>query len=114
MATEKGPLEKQMDDRERVLLKTTALLLKEVEPILANYFYHYVEEAGVLDKDLSTVPIGSSIIALADLYDRISIGLPAPQWKDRIKSAEDIERLSGRAFPSLAVEAFFKVVPAIF
>ncbi len=111
MATESGPLEKQLDDRGRVLLKTTALLLKEVEPLLANYFYHYVEEAGIVDKDLSTIPFGSSIIALADLHDRISIGLPAPQWKVQIKSAQDIKRLSGRAFPAPAVQALFQVVP---
>jgi hypothetical protein len=111
MATESGPLEKQLDDRGRVLLKTTALLLKEVEPLLANYFYHYVEEAGIVDKDLSTIPFGSSIIALADLHDRISNGLPAPQWKDQIKSAQDIKKLSGRAFPAPAVQALFQVVP---
>jgi hypothetical protein len=113
MAKESGPLEKQMEDRGRVLLKTTALLLKEVEPILANYFYHYVEEAGIVDKDLTTIPLGSSIIALADLHDRISIGIPAPQWKDRIKSAQDIRKLSGRAFPAPAVQALFQVVAPI-
>jgi hypothetical protein len=111
MATESGPLEKQMDDRGRVLLKTTALLLKEVEPILANYFYHYVKEAGIVDKDLPTIPIGSSIIALADLHDRISTGLPAPQWKNLIKSVQDIKKLSGRSFPALAVQALFQVAP---
>jgi hypothetical protein len=113
MAKEGGPMEKQVEDRGRVLLQTTALLLKEVEPILANYFYHYVEEAAVVDKDLSTIPLGSSIIALADLYDRISIGLPAPQWKDQIKSAQDIKKLSGRAFPAAAVHALFQVAPPI-
>jgi len=113
MATESGPLEKQMDDRGRVLLKTTALLLKEVEPILANYFYHYVKEAGIVDKDLSTIPIGSSIIALADLHDRISTRLYAPQWKIQIKSDQDIKKLSGRAFPASAVQALFQVVPPV-
>lgn len=113
MASEGGPAEK-LDDRERVLLKTTAMLLKEIEPIMANYFYHYIEEANILDKDLSTVPLGSSIIALADLYDRISTGLPPPgQWKELVKSAEDIRRLSGRAFPAVAVQALFQVVPPI-
>jgi len=114
MATESGPLEKQMDDRGRVLLKTTALLLKEVEPILANYFYHYVKEAGIVDKDLSTIPIGSSIIALADLHDRISTGLPAPPWKSMVRSVQDIRKLSGRSFPAPAVQALFQVVPPAF
>jgi len=104
----------KLDDRGRVLLKTTALLLKEVEPIMANYFYHYVEEANILDKDLSTIPLGSSIIALADLYDRVSTGISPPaQWKDLVMSAADIRKLSGRAFPDLVVQALFQVVPPI-
>jgi len=103
---------KAADDRTDVLLRTTASLLKEVEPILANYFYHYVEEAEILDKDLSTVPMGSSIIALADLVDRLNTDmLPAP-WKGEIRSLQDFRKLSGRAFPAAAVQALFQLVPA--
>jgi len=103
---------KAADDRAGVLLRTTASLLKEVEPILANYFYHYVEEAKILDKDLSTVPMGSSIIALADLVDRLNTDmLPAP-WKNEIRSLQDIRKLSGRAFPAAAVQALFQLVPS--
>jgi len=101
---------KPADDRARVLLRTTASLLKEVEPILANYFYHYVEEAEILDKDLSTVPTGSSIIALADLVDRLNTDmLPAP-WKNEVRTLQDIRKLSGRAFPAAAVQALFQLV----
>jgi hypothetical protein len=107
--SEAGPVGKKIDDRERVLLRTTASLLKEVEPILANYFYHYVEDAAIMDKDLSTVPIGSSIIALADLCDRLNTGMLAPPWKEEIQSLEDIRMLSGRAFPTIAVQALCKV-----
>lgn len=109
MQSEGRMVEKQVDDRERILLKTTAALLKEVEPILVNYFYHYVEEAKILDKDLENIPIGSSIIALAELYDRITLGMFLPQWKDKVQSVEDIQKLSGRAFPPSAVRALFQV-----
>jgi len=102
-------VEKQVEDRGRVLLRTTASLLKEVEPILTNYFYHYVEEANILDKDLKSIPMGSSIIALADLSDRISTGMLLPQWKDEIRSMDDIEKLSGRAFPPSAVRALLQI-----
>jgi hypothetical protein len=105
-----GPAGKKVDDRERVLLRTTASLLKEVEPILANYFYHYVEEANIVDKDLSTVPVGSSIIALADLCDRLNTDMLAGPWKERIHSLQDIRMLSGRSFPTTAVQALFRVV----
>ena len=104
---------KSGDDKANVLLRTTAALLKEVEPILADYFYHYVEESRVLDKDLSTIPISSSIIALADLVDRLNTGtLPVP-WRDEIKFLHDIRKLSGRAFPEAAVEALFKLVAPV-
>jgi hypothetical protein len=110
MAGEGNLSGKSADDRGDILLRTTASLLKEVEPILANYFYHYVEEARILDKDLSTVPMGSSIIALADLVDRLNMDmLPAP-WKNEIRSLQDIRKLSGRAFPAAAVQALFQLV----
>jgi hypothetical protein len=110
MATGGRPLEDSLPDRDQVLLKTTALLLKDIEPILANYFYHYVEEADILDKDLSTIPIASSVVALADLYDRLSTGSPLGHWKAHVKSVQDIGKLSGRAFPALAVKALFQTV----
>ena len=111
MATGGRPVEDSLSDRDQVLLKTTALLLKDIEPILANYFYHYVEEANILDKDLSTVPIASSVLALADLYDRLASGGPLGHWGEHVKSVQDVGKLSGRAFPALAVRALFQVIP---
>lgn len=104
--------EKGLEDREKVLLKTTASLLKEVEPLLLAYFYYYVEEADILDKDLKAIPLGTCLLALADLYDRLAHGLPAPQWKEKVASIEDIHKLSGRAFPATAVDALFRVTGA--
>jgi len=108
--TESRRAGKSSGDKAKVLLRTTASLLKEVEPILANYFYHYVEEANIVDKDLSTVPIGSSIIALADLVDRLNTEMLQPPWKNEIQSLQDIRKLSGRAFPPAAVDALFQLV----
>jgi hypothetical protein len=108
--TESRRTGKAAGDKAKVLLRTTASLLKEVEPILANYFYHYVEEAGRVDKDLSTVPMGSSIIALADLVDRLNTDMLQPPWKNEIQSLQDIRKLSGRTFPPAAVEALFQLV----
>jgi hypothetical protein len=110
MEAESGPQGKAVDDREKVLFKTTASLLKEVVPILTNYFHHYVEEAKTVDKDLANVPMGSGIIALADLVDRLSMDLPRAPWQAEVGSLQDIRNLSGRAFPAPAVEALFRVV----
>ena len=99
-----------LSDRDQVLVQTAALLLKDIGPILSSYFYHYVEQSAVLDKDLSAVPVASSVVALADLYDRVAAGLPLGHWAEQVKTTEDIHRLSGRTFPALAVRALEQVV----
>jgi len=106
-------LEGKFRDREEVMLKTTASLLKEIEPILASYFLHYVEEANIMDKNLDKIPIGSSIIALADTYDHISREIPLPPGREGIKTLGDIKNLSGRSFPDSAVQALLQVVYSI-
>ncbi|MFQ5721543.1 MAG: hypothetical protein ACE5GI_03540 [Candidatus Aminicenantales bacterium] len=101
--------EERLSDRDQVMLKTTASLLKEVEPILVGYFHFYVEEKGLMDKDLDNIPLGSSIIALADLYDRISTGL-APSRIKGVNSLADIEKLADRVFPASIIGALQSVV----
>ena len=101
--------ETTLSDRERVTLRTTASLLKDVEPILSGYFLHYVDGAGLVDKDLARIPLASSVLALAELYDRmVSLG-PLRWGAAEIKSWEDLEKLAGRAFPEAAVRALREV-----
>jgi len=95
--------------REQVTLRTTASLLMEVSPILAAYFKNYVDEAGTPDKDLAAIPTGSAIIALADLYDRLTSTGSAPWGQEIIRSWGDLEVLSDRAFPAVAVQAVREV-----
>ncbi|UCC38221.1 MAG: hypothetical protein JSV96_10220 [Candidatus Aminicenantes bacterium] len=99
-----------LGDKEKVLLRTTASLLKEVEPLLAAYFQHYVEKADVLDKNLENIPQGSSIIALADFFDKVSAEVPTSLGGREIKSMMDIEGLAGRAFPVAAVNALQRLI----
>jgi hypothetical protein len=110
MEGESDPQGKAVDDREKVLFKTTASLLKEVVPILSDYFHYYVEGARASDKDLANVPLASGIIALADFVDRLNMDLPPAPWQGGVRSLQDIRKLSGRAFPEPAVEALFRVV----
>jgi hypothetical protein len=105
MALEAGPSDSHLCDREKVMLQSTASLLKEVEPILYNYFLHYVQEARILDKDLDQIPIGSSLIALADIYDRLANNVPLLQEVEEYKSRAGLEKLAGRAFPHVAIYA---------
>jgi hypothetical protein len=105
MALEMEPSESRLSDRENVMLNSTASLLKEVEPILYNYFHHYVEEAHILDKDLDKIPMGSILIALADINDRLANNVPLLQDIEEYQSKEEIEKLGGRAFPHVAIYA---------
>lgn len=101
--------EAALDGRERVTLRSTASLLKDVEPILTGYFRHYVDASEVIDKDLSRVPLASAVLALAELYDRM-VSLGPQKWGgEEIKSWESLEKLAGRAFPEAAVRALREV-----
>jgi len=88
-----------------VELSIMASLLKTIEPLLAGYFRHYVDEADKLDKNLNEIPFGSSIIALANLYDRVSNKVPTSLGEVTIETLEDIEKLSGRSFSASFVRA---------
>jgi hypothetical protein len=99
-----------IEDREKVLLQTTLSLLKEVEPILSAYQRHYVQEAIILDKKLDEIPFGSSIIALADIYDRIEKCAPPYQNREEFRSLNNLIKLAGRTFPESAVNALRIVV----
>ena len=94
-----------LGDREMVLLNTTASLLKEVEPILSAYYRHYFQEAVILDKNLDEIPIGSGILALADIYDRIMTSASPYQDREEYKSLESLKKLSNRTFPESIINA---------
>ncbi len=102
--------ETQTIDKEQILLSTTASLLSAIEPLLTGYYQHYVKEADNLDKDLNEIPVGSGIIAIANLYDKIVTQVPGSLGGVEIGSLEDIEGLSGRSFPSSFVRALREAV----
>lgn len=102
----------RLGDREKVLLKSTSSLLKEVEPILNAYLLHYVKEADKLDKDLREISLGVSILALAPIYDKIANHLPPFLGREEFGSMESLQKLSGRTFHSEALQALLLVVSA--
>jgi hypothetical protein len=110
MGTEGKITKSPFGDRATVLLQTTTSLLKEVEPILSNYYQYYVQDADNLDKSLSEIPVGSSILALADIYDRIESNAPPFHDLEEYSSVKNILSLSGRTFHEAAVNALQIVV----
>lgn len=104
--------ETQTIDKEQILLSTTASLLSAIEPLLSGYYQYYVKEADKLDKDLNEIPVGSSIIAIANLYDKIVSQVPGSLGGVEIGSLEDIDGLSGRSFPASFIRALREAVKA--
>jgi len=105
MAAGGSAFDTPLSDREKVMLKATASLLQEVGPLLEHYYHHYVEEGKVLDKDLKSIPIGSSIIALANVYDKIENGAPPYLGMTEFNSLPNLMTLAGRTFPSETLQA---------
>lgn len=110
MGAERKIAESSFGDRETVLLQTTTSLLKEAEPILSDYYQYYVQDADKLDKNLSEISLGSSILALADIYDRIENNAPPFHDLEEYSSLKNILSLSGRTFHEAAVNALQIVV----
>jgi len=109
VASKKKIDQSDIEEREKVILTSTASLLKTIEPILVGYYRYYVEEADVMDKNLAEIPVGSMIIAIAKLYEKQIDQLPAQEGGGVIKW-EDIDKLSGRTFPADVIDALKRVV----
>jgi len=110
LETELEDAESGLGDREKVMLKATESLLKEVRPLLESFQQHYVREAENLDKDLSSIPLGSSILALAHIYDKIVSKAPPFRGVAAFANLAEIQKLSDRTFPSIVIEALIVVV----
>ncbi len=99
-------------NQQMVILSSTVSLLREVKPILEGYYRHYVREKEVIEKDFSVVPLASSLIALAETYDRLSFRIYPPGSEEKITSLLDLQKLGGRFFPEEAVKALFDLISA--
>ncbi|MCX8159421.1 MAG: hypothetical protein N3G18_00630 [Candidatus Saccharicenans sp.] len=100
----------QLNDREKIMLKTAALILTEIQPLLQSYYVHYRQKAGELDKSLNSIPVGAAIIALSELYVRLARQGKVKVGPEEVSSLEDLQRLKGRYFPEKVVEALQLVV----
>jgi hypothetical protein len=102
--------ESSLSDREKVILESTASLLDEIQPLLEDYYLHYVNNPDDLDKDLKNINLGASIIALANIYEKNAQKGPPFMGVTEFGSINSIKTLGGRTFPELAVQAFVLVV----
>lgn len=110
MESEMKKPEASYKNKEIVMLSTTASLLKEIKPIMLGYYQHYVQEASVIDKNIQAVPLASSLIALAETYDRLSTRIYPASAEEKITSLLDLQKMAGRFFPEEAVRALFDLI----
>lgn len=100
----------QLTDKEKIMLSTAALILSEIQPLLQSFYVHYRKRAGEMEKSLNSIPLGASIIALAELYMKLSRQGKVKIGPEEISSLEDIAKLKGRYFPEKVIEALYLVV----
>ncbi len=101
-----------LDDREKVTLQSTSAILNEIQPILRAFYLHYVQKADSLDKDLASLPLGSSIMVLAQIYNKITLQSEPFQGREEFRTVGELQKLSGRTFHPRAVEALMLVISA--
>lgn len=112
LRSEADSLALSLDDREKVTLQSTSAILKEIQPLLRSFYLHYVEQADSLDKDLASLPLGCSIMVLAQIYNKITMKSEPFQGRDEFRTVGELQKLSGRTFHSQAVEALMLVISA--
>jgi len=100
----------QLSDREKIMLKTTGLILSEIQPILQSYFVHYRQKANELEKSLNVIPLAASLIALAELYIRMTQQGKVKVGPEEISSLEGLSKLKGHYFPEKAIDALYLVI----
>lgn len=110
LASEEEVFAESLGDREKVMLQSTSSILKEIQPLLHAFHQHYVRGGDDLDKNLDKVPLGSGIMALAQVYDKIATQSPPFQDREEFRTMARVQGLSGKTFHAQAIEALLLVV----
>jgi hypothetical protein len=110
LSSDEDVFTESLGDREKVMLKSTSSILKEIRPLLRAFHRYYVREGDNLDKDLEQVPLGSGIMALAQVYDKIGTQSPPFQDRDEFRTLASVQGLSGKTFHTQAIEALLLMV----
>ncbi len=110
MGSDELDLGKAVGDRAKVMLRSTSSLLKAIEPLLQAFYEHYVQQDDSLNKDLAAIPLGSGIMALAQVYDKIANQSPPHGGREEFRTLAGVQNLAGRTFHIEAIEALMLVV----
>ena len=98
--TEKGAL----------LLSSVGSVLKEVVPIVSSHHKYFMSPLEGDKKQLSKIPLGARVIAVADAFDAMTTDRPYRKGMPPWTAMEEILKSAGTQFDPQVVEAFKRVV----
>jgi len=92
------------------ILSMVDSVLKDAIPLVKAHHQYYFNEEDINVKDMETIPLGASVIAVADAYDAITTDRPYRAAKPAWKAYEEIEEASGKQFQPETVKALRRVL----
>jgi putative nucleotidyltransferase with HDIG domain len=110
LTTEERDLVDEHTVKGAYLLTSVGSVLKEVVPIVVSHHKYFAETVGEPERELTAVPLGARIIAVADSFDAMTSDRPyrkgIPPWE----AMEEIIKNTGKQFDPGVVDAFKHVV----
>jgi putative nucleotidyltransferase with HDIG domain len=92
------------------LLTSVGSVLKEVVPIVVSHHMHFTEATGDPEREVTAVPLGARIIAVADSFDAMTSDRPYRKGMTPWEAMEEIIKNTGKQFDPRVVDAFKHVV----
>lgn len=110
LTTEERDLVDEHTVKGAYLLTSVGSVLKEVVPIVVSHHMHFTEATGDLEREVTKVPLGARIIAVADSFDAMTSDRPYRKGMTPWEAMEEIIKNTGKQFDPKVVDAFKHVV----
>ncbi len=91
------------------LLSSVGSVLKEVVPIVSCHHKYFISTVDGPEKDLTRVPLGARVIAVADAFDAMTTDRPYRKGMPAWGALEEIVKNAGKQFDPQVVEGFKRV-----
>lgn len=110
LTTEERDLVDEHTVKGAYLLTSVGSVLKEVVPIVVSHHMHFTEAVGDPEREVTAVPLGARIIAVADSFDAMTSDRPYRKGMTPWEAMEEIIKNTGKQFDPRVVDAFKHVV----
>ena len=110
LTTEERDLVDEHTVKGAYLLTSVGSVLKEVVPIVVSHHMHFTEATGDPEREVTAVPLGARIIAVADSFDAMTSDRPYRKGMTPWEAMEEIIKNTGKQFDPRVVDAFKHVI----